>query len=155
MFVTLFSSRCWTDWLNQQSFRSKLMRNILTPTWRVTTSDWSWRTRWKPAIRFLLVSTSLHFHLLWNPLHFDRFSSAFQIVQELEKQRIETLSNTLDKYSLFMTVYAQTVIHVSNWTHQTLKITVTDSPVLGKILIFRCSLWILKCEFEFKWPQMN
>ncbi|KAI2660893.1 Nostrin [Labeo rohita] len=31
--------------------------------------------------------------------------------QELEKQRIETLSNTLDKYSLFMTVYAQTVIH--------------------------------------------
>lgn len=48
------------------------------------------------------------------PLHFDWFSAAFQIVQELEKQRIETLSNALDKYSLFMTVYAQTVIHVSN-----------------------------------------
>ncbi|KAK2904700.1 hypothetical protein Q8A67_006499 [Cirrhinus molitorella] len=37
--------------------------------------------------------------------------TCYQIVQELEKQRIETLSNTLDKYSLFMTVYAQTVIH--------------------------------------------
>uniref|UniRef100_A0A8C2I4K0 Osteoclast-stimulating factor 1 n=1 Tax=Cyprinus carpio TaxID=7962 RepID=A0A8C2I4K0_CYPCA len=37
--------------------------------------------------------------------------TCYQIVQELEKQRIETLSNTLNKYSLFMTVYAQTVIH--------------------------------------------
>ncbi|XP_043104072.1 nostrin isoform X2 [Puntigrus tetrazona] len=37
--------------------------------------------------------------------------TCYQIVQELEKQRIETLSNTLDKYSLFMSVYAQTVIH--------------------------------------------
>ncbi|XP_048050584.1 nostrin [Megalobrama amblycephala] len=37
--------------------------------------------------------------------------TCYQIVQELEKQRIETLSNALDKYSLFMTVYAQTVIH--------------------------------------------
>ncbi|XP_016367988.1 nostrin-like [Sinocyclocheilus rhinocerous] len=37
--------------------------------------------------------------------------TCYQIVQELEKQRIETLSNTLDKYSLFMTVYAQTVVH--------------------------------------------
>uniref|UniRef100_A0A673KET1 Osteoclast-stimulating factor 1 n=1 Tax=Sinocyclocheilus rhinocerous TaxID=307959 RepID=A0A673KET1_9TELE len=37
--------------------------------------------------------------------------TCYQIVQELEKQRLETLSNTLNKYSLFMTVYAQTVIH--------------------------------------------
>ncbi|XP_026073229.1 nostrin [Carassius auratus] len=37
--------------------------------------------------------------------------TCYQIIQELEKQRIETLSNTLNKYSLFMTVYAQTVIH--------------------------------------------
>ncbi|XP_039539124.1 nostrin [Pimephales promelas] len=37
--------------------------------------------------------------------------TCYQIVQELEKQRIETLSDTLNKYSLFMTVYAQTVIH--------------------------------------------
>ncbi|XP_067300633.1 nostrin [Pseudorasbora parva] len=37
--------------------------------------------------------------------------TCYQIVQELEKQRIETLSNALNKYSLFMTVYAQTVIH--------------------------------------------
>ncbi|XP_056321942.1 nostrin isoform X3 [Danio aesculapii] len=37
--------------------------------------------------------------------------TCYQIVQELEKQRIETLSNTLNKYSLFMTVYSQTVTH--------------------------------------------
>ncbi|XP_051761125.1 nostrin [Ctenopharyngodon idella] len=37
--------------------------------------------------------------------------TCYQIVQELEKQRIETLSNALNKYSLFMTVYAQTVVH--------------------------------------------
>ncbi|XP_077073145.1 nostrin isoform X1 [Siphateles boraxobius] len=37
--------------------------------------------------------------------------TCYQIVQELEKQRIETLSDALNKYSLFMTVYAQTVIH--------------------------------------------
>ncbi|NP_001107076.1 nostrin [Danio rerio] len=37
--------------------------------------------------------------------------TCYQIVQELEKQRIETLANTLNKYSLFMTVYSQTVIH--------------------------------------------
>uniref|UniRef100_A0A672KDN3 Nostrin-like n=1 Tax=Sinocyclocheilus grahami TaxID=75366 RepID=A0A672KDN3_SINGR len=33
--------------------------------------------------------------------------TCYQIVQELEKQRIETLSNTLDKYSLFMTSHKQ------------------------------------------------
>ncbi|XP_055071875.2 nostrin isoform X1 [Misgurnus anguillicaudatus] len=37
--------------------------------------------------------------------------NCFQIVQELEKQRIETLSNTLNKYSLYMNAYSQTVIH--------------------------------------------
>ncbi|XP_065107480.1 nostrin [Paramisgurnus dabryanus] len=37
--------------------------------------------------------------------------NCFQIVQELEKQRIETLSNTLNKYSLYMNAYSQTVFH--------------------------------------------
>ncbi|XP_052004516.1 nostrin isoform X2 [Xyrauchen texanus] len=47
--------------------------------------------------------------------------TCYKIVQELEKQRIETLSNTLDKYSLFMSVYAQTVIHSHKQIEQALK----------------------------------
>ncbi|XP_060784799.1 nostrin [Neoarius graeffei] len=37
--------------------------------------------------------------------------SCYQIVQEIEKQRIETLSNAVNKYSLHMSSYNQTLLH--------------------------------------------
>ncbi|KAK2849957.1 hypothetical protein Q7C36_008740 [Tachysurus vachellii] len=37
--------------------------------------------------------------------------SCYQIVQETEKQRIETLSNAVNKYNLYMCSYSQTLIH--------------------------------------------
>ncbi|KAI7808443.1 nostrin [Triplophysa rosa] len=44
-----------------------------------------------------------------------------QIVQELEKQRIETLSNTLKKYSLYINVYAQSIIHSQSQIEQSVR----------------------------------
>lgn len=65
-----FLSRCLTDWLNQQSFRPELMRNISTPTWRVTTSVWGWRTHWKPATRFRLFYTSWYLCIVLEAIAF-------------------------------------------------------------------------------------
>ncbi|KAA0715431.1 Nostrin BM247 -like protein [Triplophysa tibetana] len=44
-----------------------------------------------------------------------------QIVLDLEKQRIETLSNTLEKYSLCINVYAQSIINSQSQIEQSVK----------------------------------
>uniref|UniRef100_A0A4W4HFI6 Osteoclast-stimulating factor 1 n=1 Tax=Electrophorus electricus TaxID=8005 RepID=A0A4W4HFI6_ELEEL len=47
--------------------------------------------------------------------------SCYQIVQELEKQRIEVLCNTLNKYSLYMSSYNQTLAHSQKQIEQAIR----------------------------------
>ncbi|XP_076859059.1 nostrin [Brachyhypopomus gauderio] len=47
--------------------------------------------------------------------------SCYQIVQDLEKQRIEALCNTLNKYSLYMSSYNQTLAHSQKQIDQAMK----------------------------------
>lgn len=46
--------------------------------------------------------------------HYSATSCLFQIMQELEKQRLEVLCNMLKKYNLYMSSLGQTLKHVSH-----------------------------------------
>ncbi|XP_064183528.1 nostrin [Anguilla rostrata] len=54
------------------------------------------------------------FRLKWETT----LKNCYQIIQELEKQRIEILSNILHKYSLYMSSFGQTLIHCQKQIEQ-------------------------------------
>ncbi|XP_036423451.1 nostrin isoform X2 [Colossoma macropomum] len=47
--------------------------------------------------------------------------TCYQIIQELEKQRIEALCNTLNKYSLHTSSYSKTLLHSEQQTQQAIR----------------------------------
>ncbi|KAJ8282356.1 hypothetical protein COCON_G00048750 [Conger conger] len=56
---------------------------------------------------FNINMAGLQFRLKWETT----LKNCYQIIQELEKQRIEILSNILNKHSLYMSSFGQTLIH--------------------------------------------
>ncbi|XP_046697302.1 LOW QUALITY PROTEIN: nostrin [Silurus meridionalis] len=56
---------------------------------------------------FNMNMDSCRIRLKWE----NTLKSCYQIVQEIEKQRIETLSNTVNKYNLHLCSYNQTLLH--------------------------------------------
>ncbi|KAJ8352302.1 hypothetical protein SKAU_G00237780 [Synaphobranchus kaupii] len=54
------------------------------------------------------------FRLKWE----STLKNCYQIIQELEKQRIEILSNILHKYSLYMSSFGQTLVHCQKQIEQ-------------------------------------
>lgn len=69
-----------------------------------------------------------------------------QIIQELEKQRIEILSNILNKYGLYMSSFGQTLLHVRtydafvliSWSLFCTFVHSTGSKCYGSVLYLQC-----------------
>lgn len=116
--------RCWTDWPSQQRCRCRWMTSTFKSTWRVIRRGWSWKTPWKTATRWAAGHRGLiHTHLFCTNTWFKALALTsgadwslvfefLQILQELEKQRIEVLCDILKRYHLQMTSFGQTLKHV-------------------------------------------
>ncbi|KAL4636198.1 nostrin isoform X4 [Arapaima gigas] len=83
------------------------------------------------------------FRLKWEAT----LKNCYQVVQELEKQRIEILCNILNKYNLYMTSFEQTLIHCQKQIDQAIRKVDVEKDI--EIMVEQTSMITEDSKAEF------
>lgn len=125
--------------LNRLSKSAELQVKVDEDYFNMNMDSFQIRLKWENTLKscYQVIYSSVILRELFNGWCrlFDWTSHLFQIIQEIEKQRIETLSNAVNKYSVHLCRYSQALLHVS-------VMLLKDKPSFWLIITHVCKIFL-------------